>query len=80
MQKTKSHQFLDDILDGSLTRDMLGNERADEFARRERAELHSPDNSDAAVAVHHELVKRVAELPEQRLQQLPLLLNCALPA
>ena len=60
VQKIKSHQALDDIVDGSSVRDVLGNERGDEVARI-GAQVQGHDNSDmAAAAVHHKLVKRVA--------------------
>ena len=55
VQKSKSHQALDC---GRLECDVMGNERADEFARK-RAEQHALDKS--VVAVHHKLVKRVAK-------------------
>ena len=55
----RRYQALDDIADGSSARDVLGNERADEFERK-GAELHAPEKSDVATAaVHHKLVKRV---------------------
>ena len=60
VQTITSHQALDDMVDGSSARDVLGNEQADEFARK-GAELHVPDKSDVAtLAARHRLVKRVA--------------------
>ena len=61
VQKITSHKTLDDGVDGSSARDVLGNERADEFARKE-AKLHASDKFDVAtVAVHRKLVVRVAK-------------------
>ena len=57
VQKIKSHQSLGDILDGSSACDMLGNERADDFARKGRA---ARPRQVGPVTVQNKLVKRVA--------------------
>ena len=60
-------QGADDVVDGSSVRGVLGNQRADEFARI-GAELHAPDTSDVAImAARPKLVKwRNVERPRSR--------------
>ena len=59
VQNIKSHLALDDIVDGSLAWVVLGNDRADEFARK-GAELHA---SDSAWPRHRRRSRRLTQRP-----------------
>ena len=62
VQKMKSRQSPDDIVDGGMAHGVLGTGRADKFAQKD-ADMHALDKSDeVGLTVYHKMVKRVAKL------------------